>query len=85
MNLHELSSLVNIFAFREFGGNVLFIEQPYYENGCNLLNENNIDLLILRQDQTIEVNGEWYKLADYYLQCNSKIYENSTYVVLKRN
>lgn len=85
MNLHEPSNLVNIFAFREFGGNVLFIEQPYYENGCNLLNEHNIDLLILRQDQTIEVNGEWYKLADYYLQCNSKIYENSTYVVLKRN
>ena len=85
MNLHEPSNLVNIFAFREFGGNVLFIEQPYYENGCNLLNQNNIDLLILRQDQTIEVNDEWYKLADYYLQCNSKIYDNSTYVVLKRN
>lgn len=82
MNLHEPNALVNIFAYREYGGNVLFIEEPQYEQGCKLLDQNEYNFLILRSDQTIDINGNWYNLSDYYSQCYSIIYKNDFYVLL---
>ena len=82
MDIHEPSKLANIFTYREFGGNRIFIENPLYESGCDLLQNESIDYLILRTDQTIELNGNWYTLYEYYSQCYSILYSNETYALL---
>ena len=81
-NIHEPNKLVNIFAYREFGGNRLFIEEPEYSEVSSLLEKYNIDLLILRKDQSIEVEGGWLRLYDYVGQWMKIVYENDSYVLI---
>lgn len=81
-NIHKPNKLLNIFAYREFGGNQLFIKEPEYREVSSLLEKYNIDLLILRKDQSIEVDGNWLSLYDYVGKWMNIVYENDSYVLL---
>ena len=81
-NLHEPSNLINIFTYREYSGNQLFIELPDYKTALSLTIEGNYRYLILRNDQIIEYNSNWIPLSDLFIGKYEILLKNETYILM---
>lgn len=83
MNLHEPNQLTNIFSYREYADNRLYIEAPSYQNACSLVNDNQYEYLILDNTQYY-FNGEnYYPLSNVVSSCSRVIYSNENYTLLE--
>ena len=84
-NIHKPDKLTNIFDYREYADNTLYIEKPSYENACHLLSENDYRYIVVGIDQYVNVNGHYINYPDLLSNCASVIFQNDAYMLLKVN
>ena len=83
-DLHEPNELINIFTYREYAGNQIFIEAPKFNEAAELLFQNNFDFVILKKNQLIEINETWVELYQALLNRYKVIFDNEEFVLLDR-
>lgn len=83
MGLHEPNELTNIFSYREYADNRLYIEFPQYQSACSLLKDNNYQYLILDNTQFYNDGTNYYPLQYAISNCSSVVYSNDQYTLLQ--
>ena len=83
MNIHMPDMLTNIFAWRDYADNRLFIESVDHSQSCPLLLQEDFDYLILDKSQTKNIDGVYMPLYERLDECSQRWYEGERYIVLK--
>lgn len=82
-NIHEISPLSNIFSFREYADNRLYIEMPNYSQLDIYLLDNKINYVIVDTKQIINFDGVYMSLYDMLKQNHSVLVENNSYALFE--
>ncbi len=84
-NIHEPNPLTNIFDYREYADNVLYIEQPQYNSACSLLNNDNYEYLLLLNELYVNVEGNYLSYDQLIEGCARVIFSTEKYSLYKVN
>ena len=84
-NIHKPDKLTNIFDYREYADNTLYIEKPSYENACHLLSENDYQYIVVGIDQYVNVNGHYINYPDLLSNCYPDLLSNCASVIFKND